>query len=70
MDNITTLGVTMYMGDFYNEFMKYIGEMGDDCNIPQNLIDLLLRYAALNTSIDSGHYMKGIEIYKGIFNGI
>ena len=70
MDEQTTLGVTMYMGDFYNEFMKYIGEMGDDCNIPQNLIDLLLRYAALNTSIDAGHYMKGIEIYKGLSGGI
>lgn len=34
MDNQHTLGVTMYMGDFYREFMKYIGEMGDDCNIP------------------------------------
>ena len=70
MDNETTLGVTMYMGDFYNEFMKYIKEMGDDCNIPQNMIDLLLRYAALNTSVDACHYIQAIDIYKGLFGDV
>lgn len=69
MDNINTLGVTMYMGNYYNTFMSYINEMnGNNCTIPQGLIDLILRYEALNTSIDSDHYIKGIEYFNKWFS--
>lgn len=69
MDNINTLGVTMYMGNYYNTFMGYINEMnGNNCTIPQGLIDQILRYDALNTSIDSGHYIKGIEYFNKWFS--
>lgn len=68
MDNINTLGVTMYMGLYYNTFMNYIGEMNNNCNIPQGLIDHILRYDALNTSINTGHYIKGIEFFNKWFS--
>lgn len=69
MDNINTLGITMYMGTYYNNFMNYIDEMNNsNCTIPKGLIDQILRYEALNVSLDSGHYIKGIEYFNKWFN--
>ena len=69
MDNINTLGVIMYMGNYYKNLMKYIDEMNaNNCTIPQGLIDQILRWEALNTSIDSGHHLKGIEYFKKWFS--
>ena len=69
-DKETTLGVTLYLGDFYNTFMKYIKEMGNgNCSIPQGFIDQLLRFKAMNVSMDSGHYIQGIEYYNKWFSG-
>lgn len=71
MDNVNTLGVTMYMGNYYNKFMKYIDEMnGGNCTVPQGLIDHILRWEALNASIDSGHYLKGIEYFNKWFSSV
>lgn len=66
-DNITTLGVTMYTGHYYNDFMNYIKEMGDNCNIPNGLIDYILRYKVLVNSINTGHYTKANEYFNKWF---
>lgn len=68
-DNDTWVGVTMYMGNIYNLFMSYMKEMdGNNCQIPQGLIDQLLRFKALNLSIDSGHYTQGLKYYNKWFS--
>lgn len=67
MDNQTTLGVTMYTGHYYDDFMNYIKELGDDCNIPQGLIDYILRYKVLVNSIDTGHYTEANKFYNKWF---
>ena len=67
LDNINTLGVTTYMGDFYNYFMQNIKEVGQSCSVPQNFINALLRWEALNVSIDSGHYTQGIKYFNDWF---
>lgn len=67
MDNQTTLGVTMYTGHYYDDFMNYIKELGDDCNIPQGLIDYILRYKVLVNSIDTGHYTEANKFYSKWF---
>lgn len=69
MDNVNTLGVTMYSGDYYKTFMSYIKEMNNTCQVPQGLIDTILRYKALNASIDSGHYIQGIKYFNKWFSG-
>lgn len=70
MDNQTNLGVTLYMGNIYNSFMNYIKEMNaNNCQIPNGFIDMLLRYKALNISMDSGHYLQGIDYYNKWFKG-
>ena len=66
-DNQTTLGVTMYTGHYYNDFMNYIREMEDDCNIPQGLIDYILRYKVLVNSINTGHFTQANTFFNKWF---
>ncbi len=70
MDTDKTLGVTMYMGNYYNSLMQYMKEMSDsDCSVPQGLINQMLQWKALNLSIDSGHYLQGIKYFNKWFSG-
>jgi len=66
------IGVTLYMGNIYNLFMRYMNELNNkscDNQVPQNLIDLILRYTALTTAIDSKHFIKANEFYTKWFSG-
>ena len=66
------IGVTLYMGNIYNTFMQYMDELnGKFCSnqVPQNLIDLILRYTALTTALDSKHFIKANEFYTKWFTG-
>ena len=60
------------MGNIYNDFMSYIKQMNNDCQIPKDLIDQILRFKAVTTAIDSGHYTEGINYYNKFFkeNGV
>lgn len=69
LDNNPEMAVTMYMGDIYNQFMTYIKSIGDDCNIPQEFIDFLLKLKAIKLSMDSGHYTQGIQYYNKWLKG-
>lgn len=70
MDNETTLGVTLYLGNIYNNFLGYIKEMGNgNCQIPKGFIDQILRFKALNLAIDTGHNTQAIDYYKQWFSG-
>lgn len=65
------IGVTMYMAPFYNEFMNNMNSLlctSCDNQIPQNLIDLILRYTALTTAIDSKHFVKANELFSKWFS--
>lgn len=66
------IGVTLYMGNIYNTFMQYMNELNNkscDNQVPQNLIDLILRYTALTTALDSKHFIKANEFYTKWFTG-
>lgn len=67
-----TVGVTTYMGNIYNTFMNYMRELSNttcENKFPQGLIDLILRYTALTTAIDSKHFIKANEFYTKWFTG-
>lgn len=68
LDNEVEVGVTMYMGNVYNNFMGYIKELNSTCQVPQGMIDQFLRFKAMNTAFDAGHYTQGIEYYKNWFS--
>lgn len=59
---------TMYMKPFYDQFMSYIKELGNTCQVPQGLIDTILKLKAINTAVDCGHYTEAIKWYNQFFN--
>lgn len=66
------IGVTMYMGGFYNDFMSYMNELNKsscEAKVPQGLIDMLLKFTALTTAIDSKHFIKANEFFNKWFTG-
>lgn len=69
MDNITTLGTVSNMYPFYQQAMNYIGELAQDCSIPQNFIDYILRLKALELSVRTGNYTEAINYYNKFFSG-
>lgn len=69
MDTNPTIGVTLYMGDIYNQFMSNIRELSDTCNVPQNFINDILQYKAIESSINSGHYIQANKYYNNFFKG-
>lgn len=61
--------VTTYMKPIYEQFMSQIKELGNTCQIPQGLIDNILRFKAVNAAVDCGHYTQAIDYYNRFFGG-
>lgn len=69
MDNITTLGTVTNMFPFYKKAMNYIEEVANNCSVPQNFIDYILRLKALELSIRTCNYPDAVRYYNKFFNG-
>ncbi len=69
MDNITTMGTVTNMYPFYQQAMNYIGEVANNCSVPQNFIDYILRLKALELAVKTGNYPDAIKYYNRFFNG-
>lgn len=73
-DMIQTLniGVTLYMGYIYNNFLTYMNDLNRqtcEAKVPQGLIDMLLKFTALTTAVDSKHFDKANEFFNKWFTG-
>ena len=73
-DMIQTLniGVTLYMSYIYNTFLTYMNDLNRqtcEAKVPQGLIDMLLKFTALTTAIDSKHFDKANEFFNKWFTG-
>ena len=64
MDNEYTLGVTFNTCALYNAVMSYVRETVSTCSIPKKFIDLFLQFKAIETSINTDHYMQAVEYYN------
>lgn len=62
-----TLGITMDMGDIYDNFMAHMKELNRTCQIPSGMIDQFLRYKAMTVAFDCGHCMEGIKYFNTYF---
>jgi hypothetical protein len=69
MDNITTMGTVSNMYPFYQQAMNYIKELANNCSVPQNFIDYILRLKALELSVRTGNYPDAINYYNRFFSG-
>lgn len=67
LDNVNTLGVTLAMCTIYPFIMQSINEVEQTCDVPENFIDTMLKFEAINVSVDSGHYTKAIQLYDKYF---
>lgn len=70
MDNQTTMGVVANLYPFYRTMVNYMKEVEDECEIPKNFIDVLLRFKALELSIRTGHYAQAIKYWNKFFKGV
>lgn len=70
MDNTTTMGVGAYLKPFYDSMMCYVKEIGFNCDIPKNFIDIYLSFKALELSLETCHYSEAIDIWNRNFKNI
>lgn len=66
-DNITTLGVVCNFGKIYQHFMSYIREVEKECAIPKSFIDAILRFKALELSVNTGNYSVAVKYWNKFF---
>jgi len=52
----------------YNGILPSLKELEDDCNIPVNLINGLLRKKAIDTCIRSGHFDQACRYWEKFYN--
>ncbi len=70
MDNQTTLGVVANLYPVYRTLVNYMKEVENDCEVPKNFIDTLLRFKAIELSVRTGHYTQAIKYWNKFFRGI
>lgn len=72
MTQTLNIGVTLYMGYIYNNFLTYMNDLNRqtcEAKVPQGLIDMLLKFTALTTAVDSKHFDKANEFFNKWFTG-
>ena len=69
-DHETSVGVTFSMCPIYNATMQYVKEIENSCDIPDNFINMYLRFKAIQYSIESGHFTQAIKYYNQFYKGI
>lgn len=68
LDERVTLAVTFDYGLIYNNTMGYTRELGRRCDIPDNFINFILLFHALQMSIETEHYIPAIHYYHILMN--
>lgn len=67
MDNLYTMGIAYNLRPLYNLGMNYIRELADNCSMPKNFIDYILRFKAFELSLRTGNYTLAIDYWKRFF---
>lgn len=68
MDNEYTIGIAVNLRPIYNQAMQYIKELDNNCDIPKNFIDMILRLKAFDLSLKTGNYSVAEKQYDKFFN--
>ena len=69
LDEEITLGVTFDETMLYQKVMQFTRELNQDCEIPQNLFDLILLWYGFKAAIETEHYTVAIDFWKRLFGG-
>ena len=68
LDNKTTIGVTYDDKKIYDQALSYISQAYNECSIPRDFIDFILRYKALKICIKSQNYLDVIKYWNKFIN--
>lgn len=68
LDEEVTLGVTFDESMLYQTVMQFTRELNKDCEIPKNLIDLILTWNGFRSAIETEHYIPAIDFWKNLFD--
>jgi len=60
-------GTVVNLKPIYDYIMSGIREIEQDCSVPQNYMNLLLQFQAVNYSIKTGNYPLAIKYWKRFF---
>lgn len=70
MDNLYTMGIAYNLRPLYNMGMSYIRELSEECSMPRNFIDYILRFKAFELSLKTGNYPLAIEYWRKFFKNM
>lgn len=68
MDNKVTLKLLTNLYPLYQKAVNYLKEMNEECSIPKNFIDFILRYKALQISSKTGHYIESLKYWNRLYS--
>lgn len=67
LDEEITLGVTFDETMLYQKVMQFTRELNQDCEIPQNFLDLIMLWNGFKAAIETEHYIVAIDFWKRLF---
>ena len=67
LDNSKIMGTVFNLQGIYNGMMSYIRQLENNCVIPKNFIDAILKYKALEVAIRTGNYPLVIQYWNKFY---
>ena len=67
LDELTTLGVTFDDTLLYQKVMNQSRGLVNECDIPQELLDMILLWGGFKAAIETEHYIQAIDFWKKLF---
>lgn len=68
LDELTTVGVTFDEKLLHQKVMGYTKDLVQDCSVPHDFIDFILRWNAFKSSVETEHWIQALKFYKLLFD--
>lgn len=68
LDEEVTVAATFDENILYQQVMNYIGQLANDCTVPQGFTDFILRWNAFKSAINTEHFIPAIRFFNMLFN--
>lgn len=65
--NNQIMGTVVNLYPFYQKSMCYVKELARSCQVPKNLIDLILRMKSIELYVKTGNYPQAIKFWNRFF---
>lgn len=66
-DRNPVVGTVMASYPYYEQAMSYLGDLSQNCTIPKDFIDFILRTKAMELAVKTGNYPEAIKYYNKFF---